>query len=300
MNTEEDGAPKSAATQPDSCKNCCLYGKAKGFVLGCGNPETAKYAIILEAPGKDEISFTLRPNPNRAFLASSTECDQELQIRKRDYPNLDERWLRMGVPVVGATGAALQFWVWPKLGIKREECYIDNTIRCLAPKGKDGAAYPKGEERKAAEQHCRQYDRLDKFRPDTIVVSLHPASILREITPLPLLVKDFEKVRDFTAQGRKVVALLGGKASHGFLRYGSNVTRFRGDYCGLAPDWPDTYKGLFEYARKRKVVKELVEGVCGKKHRGVKNAPRCGYTGCVEEFQRRKDAIQTEQSPIVG
>ena len=271
-----------------------MYGKAKGFVLGSGTPETAKYAIILEAPGKDELSFTLRPNPNRAFLQTVGECEQELTIRKRDYPTMDEKWLRVGVPVVGATGAALQFWIWKKLGITREECYIDNTIRCLAPKGKDGAHYPKGEDRKAAEQHCRQYDRIAQYNPNTITVSLHPASILREITPLPLLVKDFEKLRDFTNQGRRVLMLLGGKAAHGFLRYGSNVTKWRGHYCGLSGGWADTYKSLFDYTRKKKkVVKELVEGVCGKKHRGKVKAPNCGYIGCVEDFQRRTNETQS-------
>lgn len=247
----------SEPTQPKSCEGCPLYGKAKGFVLGCGDPRSAKYAIILEAPGKDEVAFQLRPNPNRAFLRTAEECDQELAIRKRDYPDVEERYLRTGVPVVGATGAALQFWVWPKLGIKREECYIDNTIRCLPPKGKNGEAYPTGEDRKEAEKFCRQYDRLHHFRPDTLVFSLHPAGILREITPLPLVVKDFEKVRDFTAQGRRVLALLGGKATHAFARYGSNVTKWRGHYAGLPGDWCETYQGDFEYQRKRKVKEKV-------------------------------------------
>ena len=220
----------SEITQPPTCEGCPLYGKAKGFVLGCGDPERAKYAIVLEAPGRDEVSFALRSNSNRAFLQTDAECGRELQNRRRDYLSIEEKWLRVGVPVVGATGLALQFWVWPKLGIRREECYIDNTIRCLPPRGKNGEAYPKGEDRKAAEQFCRQYDRLAHFRPDVAVVSLHPASLLREITPLPLVVKDFEKVRDFTVGGRRVVALLGGKASHAFLRYGANVTRWRGEY----------------------------------------------------------------------
>ncbi len=262
----------SEPTQPKSCEGCPCFGKSKGFVLGSGDPKTAKYAVVLESPGIQEISY--RANP------------EEVAIRRRDYPEMDERWLKLGVPIVGPTGNALEWWVWPRLGIKREDCYIDNTIRCLAPKGKNGEQYPKGEERKAAELHCRQYDRIGKFAPDTAVVSIHPASILREITPLPLLVKDFEKVRDFTAQGRRVLTLLGGKAAHAYLRYASNVTRWRGTYQAFGGDWSDTYKSLFEYTRKKK-VKVMVEGVCGKKHRGVKKAPTCGYIGCVEDFQRR-------------
>src|SRR5438874_20354 len=80
----------SEATQPNSCSGCPLYGKAKGFVLGCGDPTKAKYAIILEAPGRDEISFTLRPNPNRAFLstqhqfyARSLHSHSSLRISRR-------------------------------------------------------------------------------------------------------------------------------------------------------------------------------------------------------------------------
>lgn len=280
----------SEPTQPPSCftSGCPLAGKAKGFTLGCGSPKEAKYAIILEAPGKDEVSFALRPNPSRKFLATAEECESEYRRRREDYPNIPEKYLRIGVPIVGPSGGALMWWVFPKLGLRREDFYIDNTIRCLPPKGKNGEAYPKGEERKEAEFHCRQYDRLHLYRPDTFVVSLHPASILREVTPLPLLVKDFEKVRDFTAQGRRVTALLGGKAAYGYLRYASNVTRWRGTYEAVGAEWPDTYKSQFEFQRKnRRVPKVLVEGVCGKKHRGVKKAPSCGYIGCVEDFQRR-------------
>jgi uracil-DNA glycosylase len=267
-----------------------MYGKAKGFVLGCGDPETAKYVIILEAPGGQEVQTALRPNPNRSFLTTQDECDRELQIRKRSYPEFDEKWLRMGFPVAGPTGYALFDWICKRIGILRSECYIDNTIRCLAPKGKDGANYPKGEDRKEAEKFCRQYDRLDKFRPNTVVVSIHPASLLRgEVTTLPLIVKDFEKVRDFTAQGRKVLTLLGGKAAHAFLRYASNVSKWRGTYQALASNWSETYKSLFDYTRKRKKEpKVMIEGVCGKKHCGKKKAPSCGYTGCVAEFEQRR------------
>ena len=245
---------------PLGCRGCPLDKVGKGFVLGAGDPERAKYAIILEAPGRDEVSFQLTPNPNRSFLQTKEECEKEYQIRKRDYPWAEARWLRTGVPVVGQTGLALQFWIWPKVGIRRSDCYIDNTIRCLPPKSKSGGAYPTGDTKKAAEFFCRQYDRIDKFRPDTVVFSLHPAGILREITPLPLAVKDFEKVRDFTVAGRRVLTLLGGKATAAFARYGSNVTRWRGHYAQLAKDWSETYKQQFAYRKKEKKVKLDVFG----------------------------------------
>lgn len=294
-------------TQPESCRGCSLFGVGKGFVLGCGDPEKAKYAVILEAPGRSEPSFELKPNPKRWFLQTREECEEELAVRRRDYPGLAEKWLRVGVPAVADTGAVMQFWVGTKVGVQRAEMFIDNTLRCLPPKGKSGAAYPIGETKKAAELHCRQYDRLDKFRPDAVVFSLHPASLSREISPLTLVIKDFERVRDFAAQGRRVMVLLGGKAVHAFMRYGSNVTRWRSHYAALAADWSERYKDLFAYRRKerrRKVtiddtqseffgvpevtlakVRERAEpkdGVCGKRHR---KEPRCHHVGCEQKWK---------------
>lgn len=303
----------SEPTQPPTCAGCPLYGVARGWVAGCGDPQKARYAIILEAPGKDEISIELKPNPNRAFLKTKEECEKEISIRERDYPNIPRRHLLLGAPVVGQTGLALQYWIWPKAGIKREECFIDNTIRCLPPKTKTGVQYPTGEARKAAEKHCRQYDRIDQFRPDTLLFGLHPAGLLREITPLPLAIKDFEKVRDFTSQGRRVLALLGGKATAAFARYGSNVTRWRGHYAGLAADWCETYRSLFEYSakgRKKKVTDpasdffgipesvvrrardkerrpdELAPGRCNqwKRHRH-NHPPKCAHGGCWDDYE---------------
>lgn len=300
-------------TQPPSCSGCPLYGVARGFVLGCGDPTKARYAVVLEAPGKDETVFELKPNPSRRFLSTKETCDAELAIRRRDYPELDDRWLRLGVPVVGQTGGALMWWIWPKVGIRREECFIDNTIRCLPPKIKD-KQYPTGATKKEAERCCRQYDRLALFRPDTIVFSLHPASLLREITPLPLVVKDFEKIRDFTQQGRRVLALLGGKATSAFARYGSNVTKWRGHYQALTKDWCVTYRSLFEFAKKKrkkvdksvniegdyfcvpdtivaKAVRsrpdETAPGLCrAHKRHTHKRPPCCGHSGCWDEYER--------------
>lgn len=309
-------------TQPESCRGCSLFGVGKGFVLGCGDPQRAKYAIILEAPGRDETVFQLTPNPNRAFLQTKEECEKEYQIRKRDYPDIPEEFLRRGVPVVGQTGLALQFWIWPKAGIRREECYIDNTIRCLPPRSKSGVQYPTGEVKKEAERHCRQYDRLVSFRPDTILFSLHPAGLLREITPLPLAVKDFEKLRDFTSQGRRVLTLLGGKATAAFARYGANVTKWRGHYAELAGDWVSNYRSLFDFAKKqrRKKVKTEEEeffGVPGavtekikakatrpeklntvackgaKRYKG-KRPPKCGCVSCWNKYEEINNALQSE------
>lgn len=234
-----------------SC-NCNVFrSKGRGFVLGVGDPATAKYAAIFEAPGREEIAFSLHPVSGRGFLETQAQVNEELGRRKKRYEGIPEKLLRLGAPVVGPTGMALMMWVFPKLGIKREEFFLDNTIRCLPPKGSKGY-YPTGDEKKSAERCCRQYDRLDEFRPDIAIATLHPAGILREITPLPLLIKDMEKVRDFSQAGKRTMALLGGKAVQAFLRYGENVTKWRGHYVRLKEDWIQTYKQLFEFRAKVK------------------------------------------------
>jgi uracil-DNA glycosylase len=243
-------------TQPPACSACPLYGIGQGFVLGSGDPLKAKYAIMLEAPGRDESIIDLKPNPHRSFLKTTEECDKEYGNRKRDYPEIENKWLRTGYPGSSPTGLVLQKWIWPKVGIHREDCFIDHTIRCFPPKGKTGN-YPTGETKKGAEFHCRQYDRLSLFKPDTVIFSLHPAGLIREITPLPLAVKDFEKVRDFGAQGRRVLVLLGGKTTAAFMRYGENVTRWRGHYAELAADWANTYKEVFQWRPKNQKVKTI-------------------------------------------
>lgn len=203
----------SEPTQPPSCfsSGCPLAGVAKGFVLGSGSPSKARYGACLEAAGRDEIVFELKPNANRQFLSTAEACEKELAERRAAYPNLDEKWLKTGAPIVGATGGALTWWILPKVGLRREEFFVDNVLRCLPPKSKSGGQYPTGETRKQAERCCRQYDRWEEFNPNTIVLTIHPSSLLREITPLPLLIKDVERVRDFTSQGRRVLLLLGEK-----------------------------------------------------------------------------------------
>jgi uracil-DNA glycosylase len=276
---------------PSGCRGCPLDKTGRGFCLGAGDPQKAKYAVILEAPGSQEISFTLTPNAHRSFLSTKEECEEEIATRQRDYPELSNGSIRTGVPAVGPTGLALQHWIWGKVGIRREDVFIDNTIRCLPPKGKSGQPYPTGETRKAAEQHCRQYDRIASFRPDTTVFSLHPAGILREITPLPLAIKDFEKVRDFTAQGRRVLVLLGGKATSAFARYGSNIGRWRGHFAALPKGWAENYKAVFEFKKKERKKKEV-------------KLDEWGNPVAVQKRSKKKTVLQEElrenQSPSTG
>jgi hypothetical protein len=240
--------------KPKHCyeSGCPLAELGKGFVLGVGDPTKAKLTIILEAPGRDEISFPIQINNDRSFLNSSESVKSELARRKKAYPSVEDKYLRLGAPIVGPTGNLLESWVLKPLGIKRSEIFVDNTLRCLPPKSKQGKYYPTGADKHKAEQCCRHYDRLSEFKPTAGVLSLHPAGILREVTPLPLLIKDVEKAQDFISSGERVMLFLGGAAAKAFARFGDNITRWRGSYIICEKDW---YKKLIEKYFTKEYVK---------------------------------------------
>lgn len=205
--------------KPDSCKNCPLYSKGKGFVLGNGDPARARVAVMLEAPGQTELSWKVD--------------DAELNTRCRDYHDVLVPMVnkRMGSAAVGKSGMEMDMWVLKGLGVDRRDVFVDNVLRCLPEKGKGDSQYPIGEERKAAEAHCRVYDRWAIFKPTLGLISLHPAAILRDPVPLPLQISDFKKALDFAHQGERPVILAGGKAAELFLgRGGINMLRLRGSY----------------------------------------------------------------------
>lgn len=245
----------SLKSKPAYCyeSGCPLAETGTGFVLGSGDPATADFVAVLEAPGKDEPAFRLVPDDRRGFFATKTECDEEIARRRKRYPEIEDHIIRKGVPVVGKAGALLFQWIFQPLGITRPKLFIDNTLRCLPPKY-GTANYPTGSDRKLAEKCCRHYDRFDEFKPDTLVFTIHPAAIQREVTPLPLVIADTSKARDFAAQGRRVMLLLGGKAVKAFARFGENITKFRGDYLPLPPNWFVTYKSRFDDAKKARTV----------------------------------------------
>lgn len=208
--------------KPDSCKPCPMYRKGKGFCLGWGNPKTAMLALNLETPANNEISHLLDPSDRLDI--------EEIARRKVAFPNLERKHVNKGIPIVGRSGWLVDQWILRAAGIRRHELFLDNTLRCFPPKGKNDSHYPIGEERKEAERICRQYDRWKEFKPQIAVISMHPASLLRDPSPLSLIVEDFKKMRDFAKQGFKVIGLLGGKSAKQFLKYGETVTRFRGHF----------------------------------------------------------------------
>jgi hypothetical protein len=201
--------------QPPTCAGCPLYGKGTGFVLGSGDPKTAKVGLLLEAPGKDELHWKVDP--------------AEISRRKLRYPDMDPQFLTRGMPVVGKAGGILFSWMLAPVQLTRNDLFIDNSLRCLPPKVK-GAQYPTGNEKKKAEAWCRQYDRWDEFGPTVNLVQIHPAALAREPSPLPLAIRTFEKAKHFALGGERPLVMCGGKAVGTRIGYGSTVQTWLGHY----------------------------------------------------------------------
>lgn len=243
------------------CECMAFASKGKGFVLGVGDPVKASLALLLESPGKEEISF-----PIDGVGAPGIIPKDELERRRKDYPDIEERFLKIGSPIVGRSGSLVNQWLLPKVGINRTEIFADNVLRCLPPNNKQGQPYPIGDERVQAESCCRVYDRVQKFEGKVVEVTLHPASLLREVTPLPLVIKDMEKAVSFIRQGFKTLLLMGGKAADAFLGYADNVTRWRGHYEVLTQPLSNWYDSVLVRlsSKKGKGKKKEVKGKLGK------------------------------------
>lgn len=258
------------------CECNGFQSKGKGFVLGVGNPQKASLAIILEAPGREEVSF-----PIDGLGAPGIIPPDELQRREKDYPELKGSFIKVGAPVVGKSGSLLNQWVLPRVGVRREDIFIDNTLRCLPPNNKQGQPYPIGAEKTQAEAYCRTYDRIHLFDGKIVEVSLHPAGILREVTPLPLFIKDFEKAVSFTRQGYKTLILLGGKAADAFLGYADNVTRWRGHYEVLTSPLSEWYS-------------KVIDRLKAKVGKGKKKAAKLGKSAAIDlAVNPVEDLLQT-------
>lgn len=122
--------------RPDSCIGCPLHTKSTPGFVPDAVARHQRYVLVAEAPGRNEI-------------------DQ-------------------GKPMVGKAGHVLHNWllhaVLPlKLAWERGEVTIANTLRCL-PNEIQGRAYPRGEEKTQAEEHCRQYDTWRTLPYETVVL----------------------------------------------------------------------------------------------------------------------------------
>ena len=107
-----------------SCKDCKLCEKRKNVVIGEGNKKT-KIMFIGEGPGADE----------------------------------DEK----GIPFVGKAGQLMDK-AFAGVGIKREEIYITNIVKCRPPENRN----PEKEEAQA----CKKYldAQIELINPEIIVL----------------------------------------------------------------------------------------------------------------------------------
>lgn len=185
-------------------------------MLGSGNPVTAKIGLLLEAPGKEEVIWKV-------------DDEAEVERRVNTYPNLAMEFLRRGMPVVGKSGVILFSWGLQPVQLTRHDLFIDNVLRCLPPKV-GNSQYPKGDERKAAEAWCRQYDRWEQFNPTVSLVQIHPAALAREPSPLPLHIKTMEKAKHFSLNGERPIVLCGGKAVKMWMGHAETVQTWLGHY----------------------------------------------------------------------
>ena len=209
---------------PALCQPCPQSKASKGFALASGDLSKAKMAFLLESPGPDEPAFLVKDLVDGA---------EEMQRRRAAYPTLEDRFIKMGAPVVGRSGTVLWQWLAEPMGLHRVDVAIFNTLDCYPGKDEKGAfAYPKGAVRKKAEATCASLwlQPLLDWRPTVSVVGMHPAALSRDIVPLPVVLRAIEKAKVFAAKGERVLLLLGGKAAKHWLGYGENTTRWCGHW----------------------------------------------------------------------
>lgn len=195
--------------KPVGCDGCGYKNIGVGFCAD-EKPSEPLIAMVLEAPGGDEILE--------------------------------------GRPLWGRAG---QRWLWQlivKNGRRREDVLICNTLRCRPRGNGDRKAqlndFPTGKLREEAERNCRQYDeKLREFAPDTFVVTLHPAMLLRSTAMTRLVKKDVGLAFELAEKGRRVAVLMGDKAMHLVAPWLKNgVKGWRGHWWYAEKGWRTRYE----------------------------------------------------------
>ncbi|MDE1940629.1 MAG: hypothetical protein KGI66_00730 [Patescibacteria group bacterium] len=210
-------------SKPSSCAACPLASISTGFSLDWGDPKRAKLAIQLMGPGRDEIAHTTRTKETKL-------TKEELERRLRMYPSVEARFRTVGCALVGPSWSLFSQWVVSKFNLSRDDLYITNTLRCLPPKNRLGDHYPIGKDRELAETICRQYDRLNVFAPTVAYITFHPAALLRDVTPLPLLLRTVEKAKAALANGERPLILMGQHAMKQRLKLSNAIASIQGHY----------------------------------------------------------------------
>jgi len=174
------------------------------------------------------------------FCPDTIVSDPQFAAIARD-PGPSE--IETGEPLCGPSGFVLDKWVLPSAGLSGVPHLKGNVLRCHTPSNK----YPTGKLRKSAELNCRQYD-FDHSQFDYTLVTLHPSGVMRnKYDPLPLLVRDFERVKWLIDQGHRVLVLMGSEAMEMFAPHlkqsREGVSAWRGHWWCTAENRPaDFYK----------------------------------------------------------
>lgn len=202
-----DNKIRADSHKPVQCAGCPLEHIGVGFVPGTFKQQP----LIIIAPETHQAASNIAANLSDARLAFCGEA-----------PAHDE--YLAGRPFAGKAGGVLKSWVFDNAGVSFDDVMIDNVIRCVQP----GNELPDKPVLTAARKHCSVYDRWAEFAPEIDVVTFHPAALLRDIVPLPLVVHDVGRARELSEKSR-VRVLLGKTAVQKFYGYISNLTRWRGN-----------------------------------------------------------------------
>jgi len=123
----------SYAAKSPKCEGCPAYENGHSFVPGCG-PPTARVALIGQGPGKEEAEGHW-----------SIELQQVVRA-----------------PFIGRSGKTLNQWLdrvnreSPELPpLRREDCWVDNTVRCLLKRGAKDREPTAAERAFCAEAHLK-------------------------------------------------------------------------------------------------------------------------------------------------
>lgn len=210
VNGVSDSKPAGPAepNKPQQCRDCPLYRIGKGFVPGTyhGQP------LWVSGPAQGLAIGETVPNLIRLNdIPTLGFCGEA--------PSVDE--LFAGRPFAGRAGGLLKAWVFDNAGIAFNNVVIDNVLRCAQPDNK----MPERETMQRAARFCSQYDRWDEMNLAADVFTFHPAALMRDPVPLPLVIHDVGKARRLVENDEKSVrVLLGATALSKFYDF----THYRG------------------------------------------------------------------------
>lgn len=166
--------------KPPGCKRCAYRTVGEGF---CPDylPPNPKVAILLEAPGQDEI--------------------QE------------------NTPLWGKAGQLWLNKLIRPAGLEREDCLIANTMRCRPPDNKypTGKLRKHVEElcRQYDDSHGEGWNLVEKglrsFNPNAFVIGMHPAALLRSSAAMRLVRKAVELTKWLADVGYRPCLIMGDK-----------------------------------------------------------------------------------------